>query len=622
MISLFDATQQYVSEFQADATLTVRRYIIAEATRTISLQSDRVYDTGDELFFGTTVIPKNSGLCQMVEALPVKSKASGDENHETSIVIPDLLQDQRFETHPYVVNKPFARFFAGVPIRSPKGHHIGSYCVLSDEPRNEGLTPACLQFMTDMAITVMSYLELARTREEHRRGERMVRGLGSFHEGKSTLRNWRPVVGAPDGTDGRMYEESRLERGGEGQLNRQQQDAQQAEDRIQESEDPATRLTEGLGNWYNTTVPEHAPPMHKEPIPAGLFLNHASIRGSEAMSVQPATQSALSQADPSVYETYSTAKFEDQEIAERLTLQEDMLSTGVKSTFDRASNIIRESLEVEGTIFIDAAIGSFGGLVNNGDGFDASDTSLSSGVTSSSDSSGSRKSVKSGTKTPVTRMCGVLGFSTSNESSINNSIVSKAHGLVPEKLLKGLMKRYPKGKIFHYTEDGQASSGSSSEANYSDGSVLFALDDSKCISKARAKRKADRRFSRRTDAEELIKIFPGARSIAVTGLWDSHRGRWFSLGVVWTNNPKRVLNVEGDLSYLSSFSNSIMAEVARLDALSAEKAKSDLLGSISHEVSLCKDNTLSVINSVQSKHFGNLLMQNSCGVHFMGFLVA
>jgi hypothetical protein len=573
-------------QFQSYSRLTVARYIIAEATRTISLQSDLVYDSGDELFFGTTVIPKDSGLCQIVEALPVKSTAYANGNDETHVVIPDLLQDQRFKTHPYVVNKPYARFFAGAPIRSPKGHHIGSYCVMSDMPRSEGLTPACLQFLTDMATTVMSYLELARTREEHRRGERMVRGLGSFHEGKSTLRNWRPVIGAPDGSDGRMYEPSRLERGGEGQLNQQQQDAQQAEDRIQESENPVTRLTEGLGNWYNTTLPDHAPPMRTQAIPAGLFLKDGGVPGSEAMSLEPATRSVLAGGTRSNFGSHSTAKFEDEEIVERLTLQEDMLSTGVKSTFDRASNIIRESLEVEGSIFIDAAIGSFGGLVHDGDGFDSTDTNSSSGLTSSGESSVSGKSVKSGTKTPVTRMCGVLGFSTSNDSSINNSIVSKAHGLVPEKLLKGFVKRYPKGKIFHYTEDGQASSGSSSEAGHSDGTGLAALDDKKNVSKARAKRKADRRFSRRTDAGELIKIFPGARSIAVTGLWDSHRSRWFSLGVVWTQNPKRVLTVEGDLSYLSSFSNSIMAEVARLDALSADKSKSDLLGSISHEVSL------------------------------------
>jgi hypothetical protein len=574
LISLFDSTQQY---------------IIAEATQTISLQSDQVYDPGDDLWLGTTVLPKDFGLCHLAAALPVKGKACNDEKEDGAgtIIIPDLAVEERFKTHPYVVGRPRARFFAGVPIRSPKGHHIGTYCVIDDKPRAEGLTPAAIEFMKDMAMTVMSYMELARTREEHRRGERMVRGLGSFHEGKSTLRNWRPVVGASDGTDGRLYEPSRLARGGEGQLNAQQQEAQQAEDLIQESEDPATRLTEGIGHSYNTAAPTSAS-VHHRIIPDGPVTPPLTgTRSSAALSFELIAQAGKSQSGQSVAGTQSSAKLDDQEI-ERLTLREDMLSLGVKAVFDRASNIIRESIEVEGSIFIDAAIGSFGGLINGGDGgFETSDTSLSSAHTSSGESSGSAKSKssKSGSQQAITKMCGVLGFSTSSESSINNSIVSKAHGLVPEKLLKGLVKRYPRGKIFHFTEDGHASSGSSSEATHSDSGLLGGLDDAKSLSKSGARRKADRKFSRRTDAEELIKIFPGARSIAVTGLWDSHRSRWFSLGVVWTNNPKRILTVEGDLSYLSSFGNSIMVEVARLDALSSEKAKSDLLGSISHEVS-------------------------------------
>jgi len=226
-----------------------------------------------------------------------------------------------------------------------------------------------------------------------------------------------------------------LARGGEGQLNEQQQDAQKAEDLIQESEDPVTRLTEGVGNTYNTNAPAFAF-KHKQLISTGLSFSTNGTPTSEGMSFEMVAAPSVVHSAPSVSGTFSSPKLEDQEIVERLSLQEDMLSTGVKATFDRASNIIRESIEVEGSIFIDAAIGSFGGLVANGDGSESTDTSLSSGLTSSGESSGSSMSTKSGTVATVTRMCGVLGFSTSTESSINNSIVSKAHGLVPERLLK------------------------------------------------------------------------------------------------------------------------------------------------------------------------------------------
>jgi signal transduction histidine kinase len=39
-----------------------------------------------------------------------------------------------------------------------------------------------------------------------------------------------------------------------------------------------------------------------------------------------------------------------------------------------------------------------------------------------------------------------------------------------------------------------------------------------------------------------------------------------------------------DLSYLAAFGNSIMAEVARLDTIAADRAKSDFISSISHEL--------------------------------------
>ena len=46
----------------------------------------------------------------------------------------------------------------------------------------------------------------------------------------------------------------------------------------------------------------------------------------------------------------------------------------------------------------------------------------------------------------------------------------------------------------------------------------------------------------------------------------------------------RVFTNEQDLSYLAAFSNSAMAEVARLDMKFADSAKADFISSISHEL--------------------------------------
>ncbi|KAF2431780.1 hypothetical protein EJ08DRAFT_733146 [Tothia fuscella] len=595
LISLFSAHEQH---------------IIAEATQTLSLLSDTVHDSDDELWLGTVSIPRDQGICHHAVDIPVDPSIPRDQRN---VVIRNMKKDERTKNLAYVKHNHCGEFFAGVPMLSPKGWHIGTYCVLDDKAR-EGISLSELHFLQDMATTVMTYLELTRTREEYRRGERMVRGLGSFHEGKATLRNWRPVTGGAPGNEERTYELNREGHGGEGQLNVEQQEAQasldQEEKILQDPADSFTRLTEGAGNSQNTNAlvsPQDKVnrvtmmlPMKtmKSPSSGTTAVDLLSQRGTSSKSFT----SALTFTSGVLGETS-----DEVESADRLSLQEDMLSTGVKAAFSRASNIIRESIEVEGSIFVDAAIGSYGGFVY--DDHDESNTSSElSGITSSgsdrSHTSKSSKSSKSSKYEHMERMCGVLGFSTSSSSSINNSIMSKLHALIPENLLKGLVKRYPRGKIFNFTEDGQASSGSSSEATC--GSNNGFADDVQNVSKARARRKADRRFSRRTDAEEIIKLFPGARSIAITPLWDSHRSRWFSLGVVWTQSPERVLSVEGDLSYLASFGNTIMAEVARLDALTADKAKTDLLGSISHELRSPLHGILGSVELLEESIMGSL----------------
>ena len=38
-----------------------------------------------------------------------------------SLIVPDTRADERFVDNPFVVGEPFARFYAGMPLRSPDG---------------------------------------------------------------------------------------------------------------------------------------------------------------------------------------------------------------------------------------------------------------------------------------------------------------------------------------------------------------------------------------------------------------------------------------------------------------------------------------------------------------------
>ena len=52
---------------------------------------------------------------------------------------------------------------------------------------------------------------------------------------------------------------------------------------------------------------------------------------------------------------------------------------------------------------------------------------------------------------------------------------------------------------------------------------------------------------------------------------------------MWSQSSVPVFTVESEIAYLSAFTNSITIEIARLDAVTANKIKSDFISSISRE---------------------------------------
>jgi PAS domain S-box-containing protein len=81
--------------------------------------------------------------------------------------------DERFRDHPWVIEPPALRFYAGVPLTTPDGYAIGSLAVMDVAPRT--LSPEQLDSVRTIANQVMAQLELRRTPRSDIRQEQVRR---------------------------------------------------------------------------------------------------------------------------------------------------------------------------------------------------------------------------------------------------------------------------------------------------------------------------------------------------------------------------------------------------------------------------------------------------------------
>ncbi|RDL38283.1 Uncharacterized protein BP5553_02623 [Venustampulla echinocandica] len=591
LISLIDRTNQY---------------ILAEATQTLSFRSDSVHNDQDELWFGCATLPRSRGLCE--EALDMLD--SSKSQRLSPLIISDLTQDAKFKDRPFVTSRPSLRFYAAMPITTKAGFNIGSLCVLDDKPR-DGLSDFEIGFLGDMVTTIMAHLEMRRVKAEHRRSAMMVKGIGLFVEGGSTMREWW--------REARNDKASR-QQGSKGVVETDPKPISKENTSATKNLIPEAaghfELASNLSALRRPKLAEHSlaktqtEPVVESPSPLAKPRDNSTawnVGDQGTLSFLTPVSSAIPAREQEVSPISSTGEGPRPTLpAQSLRsstgdLQEIMLSKNLKDMFSRASNIIRECIEVDGTIFLDASIGTFGGHTgeshirpdqsgiiagqHQGSAISSSEEDLSGGRASDAEISdvsptGSFASLPSWN--PLTdggeekeKMCGILGFSTAGKCSLEGHEASENYVPVKEAFLQRLLRKYPHGQVFSLGGTTKKGRGSAKQA----------------------------------EAVALLQMLPGARSVVLFPLWDSHRERWFAGSFAWTTQSTRILTRAEDLNYLAAFGNSIMAEVARLDAVTADRAKSDFISSISHEL---RSPLHGILASVQFLHDTAMdLFQNS-----------
>ncbi|CAI7635794.1 unnamed protein product [Penicillium pancosmium] len=520
------------------------QHVLTEATRTLSLQDDIHHNARDKLWIGNCTLSYDRSFCKAVMNPPKDVPKASDR----IFVSTDLLQDDTFNDHSDVTSFPNVRFLASSPIISPKGIVIGAYTILDNKPRDP-LGTDILEFLVDISTTVMDYLDTSRTKAQKHRGERMMVGIGSFLEGKGSLRNsWLTET---------EIAQSPIEGNGndEGRVNQKQQDKQI-------SEDVAKSMT---SNATSSHLPFRPGNLH---LPAKVDSQKGGEQGQRDSKAQSQPNKA-----PQAKSTPN-----DQSTKQPLR---DSLSSQIGEVFSRGANIIRESIEVEAVVFFDA---NFRSQVAPEQNKSDSEASTIEGLSSGDEEALSREAARrrdvsiaeqanDGGKDALDP-CKVIAFATSNASSVNDQLSGDNRIALSESFLSGLLHRYPRGKIFNYGEDGALSSDDTSDGVFK-----------RFLQRPRGRKyKRTQRSVLRQDAETLLRLAPDSRSIIFSPQWDSHKGRWYSGSLTWTKAKHRVFTSDDELAFVLTFGHSLMAEVHRLNAQFTDRAKGDLLAGLSHEL--------------------------------------
>lgn len=161
------------------------QHIVSEATGSISLRDRAKHEPNDGLYLGVTTLDLVFGVCPHAVKLfsghdvPHLQNTDNVTANSTRYIVRDFTIEEYFKGRPYVTEWPYFRFYAEVPIYSPSGHILGSYCVVDNKPRSD-FSEEDVAALQEVSDAIALHLENVRTVHFHRRSDRLVKGLTSF----------------------------------------------------------------------------------------------------------------------------------------------------------------------------------------------------------------------------------------------------------------------------------------------------------------------------------------------------------------------------------------------------------------------------------------------------------
>ncbi|PNP58452.1 hypothetical protein FNYG_15115 [Fusarium nygamai] len=445
----------------------VRQYIVAEATPSTSLlNSSSLHNGNDDLLLCGTYIPRADGACHYALRATEEALDASSSQELPVIVVQDLAADARFAASPNCRPGSFARFYASVPIRSPRGINIGVLCVMSSTPGGDW-EDRHSNVMRGLSQTIMDHLEGNRIKHSLKRSTAMSLGLQRFTERELNS----PVR--------KSHVDSELHAS----------EAPTQHDNGDISATPSVPVD----------IPKYQPKDHTSSNP---FLIAATII-KEAL---PADNCAFFSGDSLdlhlVHSPESEAQYD-------FSLDTSCLSPGVCS---------------------------------------------SAGVNDTP------------TAAKFQPSCQLLGSS----NTLGSNYTEDANN-ISQVFLSHMLQQYPEGCIFDFDTQGSFTHDMKSFASASEEQPLPPSTFS-----------TNERHS--YEQRELQRAFNGARYVAFIPIWDPLKGLVSIGGFAWSKASRRESDRDSELPFFRALGILAASEAFQIETLAADKAKSDVLGSISHEL--------------------------------------
>ncbi|KAK0666895.1 hypothetical protein QBC41DRAFT_144761 [Cercophora samala] len=525
------------------------QYVVSEMTRSHSFYAMKS-DPHDTIAIGVCKLRNCDGVC------PATMNAFMDETGEWVRRGPDVIANRtryiinNFTTHPdykdrpYVKDYPYFRSYLEVPLVSPLGYLMGSYCVV-DSKLNEFDDDEKVEVMNEIAAAIMGHLENVRLKQSRDRSEQLIQGLSGFIRHEPPAQRPSKVSAMPRPAPGDLDPQTVVDRtGGMGGLSEDGKPTDRNDSSDVQSSDGSQR-PEPMNNNSSSSIesaqsslssssedrqtPSETPPttprdeMNENPMERQLEAATARQNTNEPVLPTPlAPSSDISESHGSGF----------------------ISSANIKTTFFRAAGTIRRSMDMDGFMFLDAVPSSY---------TDRSDQPTL-GI-----HSGTRHDFEEGP------FCSAIVKSCLGPTGEN--ITHSSQTRLPEVSLQRFIRAFPQGKVFTADEFGPI------DDTYGPGKRFRSFRQKPDPATLRLK----------DDIAALFRVLPSAKYVVFLPLWHFQRECWYAASLGWVEDPTRAIDIT-DIGLVSAFGNSVMAEVSRLEALAASRAKSDFVSSLSHEL--------------------------------------